>query len=278
MAGGTARSLAKGETLVTNGNGRGQISLSIPACSAGRLGGHGGTCASGGRERGPGAGGPASGACGGSQPGGGRGDFHRRGGRRRPGQGHRCGPFRALRRVVFGWLGVCRRRLGSAEDQPADRLADDTSGQRHRWAGLRWSSGDTGPHRRVHGGVRPGRQRCAARHAQQHRPGGGGPYGHVLRPGDDRRAHLHRGRQRQPRILRGRRPGHQGRIQLPVWSRDGQRGKPADRRLAKSESPGGRGDHRQVLRPGHDPRRHLHGGRQWHKPDSPGTGARPPKP
>ncbi len=39
-------------------------------------------------------------------------------------------------------------------------------------------------------------------------PGGGGQHRHVLWPVDDRRGHLHRGRERPDRVLRRRRPGH----------------------------------------------------------------------
>ena len=38
---------------------------------------------------------------------------------------------------------------------------------------------------------------------------------HLLRAGDDRRGHLHRGRRRHQRVLRRRRPGHQRRTQRP---------------------------------------------------------------
>ena len=45
--------------------------------------------------------------------------------------------------------------------------------------------------------------------------GGGGQHRHVLRAGDDRRGHLHRGRRRHGGVLRRWRPGHQRRARRP---------------------------------------------------------------
>ena len=60
------------------------------------------------------------------------------------------------------------------------------------------------------------------RHRQQAGAGGGGQHRHVLRPGDDRRGHLHRGRDRHRRVLRRRRPGRQRRAgpAPPGWRVD----------------------------------------------------------
>ena len=89
---------------------------------------------------------------------------------------------------------------------------------------------------------------------------------HVLRAGDDRRGHLHRGRQRHRRVLRGRRPGHQRRARRARrawrWTRAGNL-VIADTR--QRPGPGGGGEHRHVLRAGDDRRGHLHRGRQRHR-------------
>ncbi len=73
---------------------------------------------------------------------------------------------------------------------------------------------------------------------------------HLLRPGDDRRGHLHRGRRRHRRVLRRRRPGHQRRTQRPGRRGGGRRGQPAHRRRRQQPGPGGGGQHRHLLRPG----------------------------
>ena len=122
--------------------------------------------------------------------------------------------------------------------------------------GTRGFSGDGGPATRAELN-RP--QRVAvdaagnlliADYRQQPGPGGGGQDRHLLRPGDDRRGHLHRGRHRHRRVLRRRRPGHQSRTQPPAGGGGGRRREPADRRQRQRAGPGGGGQDRHLLRPG----------------------------
>ena len=113
---------------------------------------------------------------------------------------------------------------------------------------------------------------------QQPGPGGRGHHRHLLRAGDDRRGHLHGGRQRHRRVLRRWRPGHRRRTRHPPGRDGGRRGQPGHRRPRQQPGPGGRGQHRHLLRAGDDRRGHLHGGRHRHASGSPATAARPSAP
>jgi len=95
-----------------------------------------------------------------------------------------------------------------------------------RHGGPRWQPGDRRP------GQRPG---ADGRRRDRH----------VLRAGDDKGRHLHRGRQRRVLLLRGRRPGHPRRARLPGGCRGGRPGQPGDRR--QHTDPAG---HRMILRSG----------------------------
>ena len=83
-------------------------------------------------------------------------------------------------------------------------------------------------------------------------------YGQAMTAG----RHLHRRRQRHRRVLRRRRPGHRAELDYPDGRGRGRRGQPGDRRHRQRPGPGGGGQHRHVLRPADDRRRHLHGRRQ----------------
>ena len=76
--------------------------------------------------------------------------------------------------------------------------------------------------------------------------------GHLLRAGDDRRGHLHRGRQRHVRLRRGRRPGHRRRNARSHGGDGGWLGEPAHLRLPQPAGAAGRGHVGDVLRHGRD--------------------------
>ena len=63
-------------------------------------------------------------------------------------------------------------------------------------------------------------------------------------------------------LRRRRRPGHQRQTGQPRGLRRRRCRKPGHRRHRQQPDPGGRGQHRHVLRAGDDRRRHLHRGRQ----------------
>src|SRR5207249_789794 len=79
-------------------------------------------------------------------------------------------------------------------------------------------------------------------------PGGRRHLRHVLRAGDDRRGHLHRGRQRYVRLRRRRRPGHLRRNARSRGGERGRRGEPGDRGQQQQPDPGGRHHLGHVLR------------------------------
>ena len=86
-------------------------------------------------------------------------------------------------------------------------------------------------------GVDGSGQHADRRHPERPDPGGSGEHGHVLRPGDDRRGHLHRGRQRHGGILRRRRPGHQRRTPRAVRGSCRRRRRPGHRRQRQQPDP-----------------------------------------
>ena len=88
-------------------------------------------------------------------------------------------------------------------------------------------------------GRRRGREPGHRGQQQQPGPGGGRPHRHVLRPADDRRGHLHGGRHRHQRLLRGRRPGDRGPAVHPGSRRGGPGREPGDRRHRQQPGPGG---------------------------------------
>ena len=94
------------------------------------------------------------------------------------------------------------------------------------------------------------------RHRREHRD--------LLRPGDDRRAHLHRRRQRRclPGRARRRRHRHRRSALLGHERLDRLVGQPADRRQRQQPRPRRRREHGRVLRPVDDRGRHLHDRRQ----------------
>ena len=210
-------------------------------------------------------------------------------GHRGAGQGHRLRRGRRPGHQGPAWLSRCagrgrgpeRGRRGHLEQPDSDdrghardllRRRHDRRGhlhrgrQRHRWVRRGRRPGHrrrTEPARR--GGHRRLREPGDLRHRQPADPGGRGHVGHLLRARDDRRGHLHRGRQRHVRLRRGRRPGHRRRNARPRGGERGQRGKPGDCGQQQQPGPGGRGHLRHLLRAGHDRREHLHRGRHRHR-------------
>ena len=130
---------------------------------------------------------------------------------------------------------------GGRRGEPADRRhrqrAGPGGGGQHRHLLRQFDDRRGHLHRRRHRhqGVlrrrRPGHQRrlndptgvavdqrgqpAAHRHQQLPDPGGGGQHRHLLRPGDDRRGHLHRRRHRPPGVLRRRRPATSADLNTP---------------------------------------------------------------
>ena len=91
------------------------------------------------------------------------------------------------------------------------------------------------------GGGRRGGEPGDRRLREQPDPRRGRRVGHLLPPGDDRRGHLHRGRQRHRRLRRGRRPGHRGRTERPAGGGGRRHREPAHLRHQQPAGAAGRG-------------------------------------
>jgi hypothetical protein len=166
--------------------------------------------------------------------------------------------------------GHLQRRRRAAAGEPATRHADDAGRDRGSGALRGGWRGRSRLDRRGRGRGRSRWERGDRRPVPA--PGGGGARQDrdVLRPCDDRRAHLPGGRQRRHRAWRHRRASHHDGADTSRGRDRGRRGQSGDRGRGaavadqRRAGPRRRGQHRHLLRPAHDGRRHIHDRRLGH--------------